>query len=108
MSNHGDQFMPCAECGKQAESDSVDVGVGLYIAGNYQCECGWEYGADGKARVGTYDDWFPVLVAEQQEDWVSIGYTDPPPAPEGFTTEVKRDCFLGIVTAYRYIRPLAA
>lgn len=58
---HGDQFMACPECGGQAESDAVDVGVGLYIAGNYSCECGWEIAADGMARVATYDDWFPNL-----------------------------------------------
>ena len=34
MSNYGDQFMTCPECGGRAESDAVDVGVGLYIAGN--------------------------------------------------------------------------
>ena len=58
MSNYGDQFMTCPECGKRAESDSVDVGVGLYIRGDYSCECGWEYHADGMANVGAYEDWF--------------------------------------------------
>lgn len=57
-SNYGDQFMECPECGGQAESDCVDVGVGLYIAGNYWCECGWEITADGKADVACYEDWF--------------------------------------------------
>lgn len=61
MSNYGDQFMLCPECGGRAESDAVDVGVGLYIAGNFVCDCGWEYEADGMARVGSYDDWFPDL-----------------------------------------------
>ena len=105
MSNYGDQFMKCPECAGTAESDAVDVGVGLYIAGNYWCECGWEITADGKANVATYDDWFP----EEDSDWVSIGYSDPPPAPQGFETELRRDSFLGIVTAYRYVPvPLAA
>lgn len=57
--NYGDQFMKCPDCGGQAESDAVDVGVGLYIAGNYWCECGWEIGADGRANVAIYEDWFP-------------------------------------------------
>lgn len=97
--------MKCPECEGTAECDSVDVGVGLYIAGNFWCECGWEITADGKANVATYDDWFPDQGCPEQQDgrWVSIGYTDPPPAPPGFETEVQRDGFLGIVTAYRFV-----
>lgn len=54
--------MICSDCGAIAESDSVDVGVGLYVRGNFTCpDCGWEYEADGMARVGSYDDWFPDL-----------------------------------------------
>lgn len=34
MSNYGDQFMTCPECGGVAEADCVDVGVGLYIMDN--------------------------------------------------------------------------
>lgn len=55
--NYGDQFMACHECGGQAESDAVDVGVGLYITGNYWCDCGWEIGADGKMNVASYRDY---------------------------------------------------
>lgn len=51
--------MLCHECGSRAYSDSVDVGVGLVVRGNFECHCGWEYEADGKANVATYDDWFP-------------------------------------------------
>lgn len=50
--------MRCPECGGIAESDSVDVGVGLYVRGNFSCICGWEIDADGRADVETYDDWF--------------------------------------------------
>lgn len=51
--------MRCPECAGVAECDSVDVGVGLYIAGNFWCEyCGWEDGAGGKMNVATYADWF--------------------------------------------------
>jgi len=34
--------MRCPQCGDIAESDSVDVGVGLQVRGNFVCECGWE------------------------------------------------------------------
>lgn len=51
--------MRCPECGGIAESDSVDVGVGLYVRGNFACPCGWEYEADGKMNVGSYADYFP-------------------------------------------------
>ncbi len=45
MSNYGDQFMACPLCGGRAESEAVDVGVGLYIKGDYTCpDCGWEIG----------------------------------------------------------------
>jgi len=43
MSNYGEQFMTCPLCGGTAESESVDVGVGLYIKGDYACRnCEWE------------------------------------------------------------------
>lgn len=54
--------MRCPECGGIATSESVDVGVGLCVRGNYECACGWEYEADGRANVATYDDWFPDLL----------------------------------------------
>lgn len=38
-------------------------------------------------------------------DWIYIGkFADPPVAPKGFKTEVKRDSFFGIVIAYRFIK----
>lgn len=42
--------MICPTCGRIAESDSVDVGVGLIVRGNFACECGWEI--DGPADHG--------------------------------------------------------
>lgn len=59
MTNYGDQFMKCMECGLTAEADAVDVGVGLYISDEYICDCGWNSAAEGMVRVGCYDDWFP-------------------------------------------------
>lgn len=54
MSNYGEQFMPCPVCGALAESEAVDVGVGLIIRGNYACEsCGWEI--DGPDDHGMLD-----------------------------------------------------
>lgn len=82
MANYGDQYMPCPECEGTAESDAVDVGVGLYISGNYACNlCGWESDADGKAAVATYDDWFPDQDPEDdyygkfkaaEQDWMVL------------------------------------
>jgi hypothetical protein len=39
---YGADRMKCPACGGIAESDSVDVGVGLIVRGNFSCECGWE------------------------------------------------------------------
>lgn len=50
--------MVCPECWRVATSESVDVGVGLIVRGNFECACGWEYDADGKLNVATYDDYF--------------------------------------------------
>ena len=36
--------MICPACGAIAESDSVDVGVGTIVRGNFSCLCGWEIG----------------------------------------------------------------
>jgi hypothetical protein len=47
--NYGQDRMKCPACGGIAESDSVDVGVGLIVRGNFSCSCGWEI--DGP------DDW---------------------------------------------------
>lgn len=58
MTNYGDQFTACPECGARAESESIDVGVGLYIQGNFICACGWESDADGKMNVSAYSDYF--------------------------------------------------
>ncbi len=65
--------------------------------------------APGRANLATYDDWFPdhrpIVAGQQGGGWISLGgYVDPPPAPNGFATEVRRDSFLGIVTAYRFVR----
>lgn len=62
------------------------------------------------ANVATYSDYFPDLPVADNDNreggWISLGgYIDPPPAPEGFVTEVKREPHLGIVTDYRYVRP---
>lgn len=61
MSNYGDQFMKCQECGGTAEAECVDVGVGLYIKDEYECSCGWNSAVDGRMNVATYDDWFPSM-----------------------------------------------
>lgn len=54
-----DDQMICPDCGAVAESDSVDVGVGLLVRGNFYCAaCEWDIDSDGKANVETYDDWF--------------------------------------------------
>jgi len=51
MSNYGDQFMKCPVCGAIAESEAVDVGVGLYIKGDFKCsKCNWEL--DGPEDFG--------------------------------------------------------
>jgi hypothetical protein len=42
--------MKCPACGDVAESDSVDVGVGLLVRGNFACACGWEI--DGPEDFG--------------------------------------------------------
>lgn len=58
VANLRDDQMHCPECGDIAESESVDVGVGLYVRGNYECRCGWEYEADGRMNVASYSDYF--------------------------------------------------
>lgn len=42
MSNYGDQFCKCPECGGTAACEAVDVGVGVYLHGPYVCACGWD------------------------------------------------------------------
>lgn len=38
------------------------------------------------------------------EGWISLdGFVDPPEPPNGITTEIRRDAFLGIVEAYRFV-----
>lgn len=49
--------MVCPECGKIAVCESVDVGVGLVIRGDFSCECGWHIDADGMMNVGSPDDY---------------------------------------------------
>lgn len=74
MTNYGDQFMKCPECGGVAEAECVDVGVGLYIKDEYECSCGYNSAADGRANVATYDDWFPdshpIAAAQQGSGWI--------------------------------------
>lgn len=45
--------MICPKCGGIAESESVDVGVGLIVRGNFSCVCGWEI--DGPEDFGFLD-----------------------------------------------------
>lgn len=59
--NYGDQFMKCPDCGGTAEAECVDVGVGLYIKDEYECPCGYNSAADGRANVANYEDWLPLL-----------------------------------------------
>lgn len=61
MTRLRDDQMRCPSCGGIATSDSVDVGVGLYVAGNFSCSCGWELEAEGKLNVVSYDDYFPEV-----------------------------------------------
>ena len=49
--------MRCPECGNIATSDHVDVGVGFYVQGNFECVCGWESDADGRMNVACYEDY---------------------------------------------------
>jgi hypothetical protein len=42
--------MKCPNCGHTAHSDSVDVGIGLMVRGNFHCDCGWEI--DGPSDFG--------------------------------------------------------
>ena len=47
---YGADRMKCPACGDIAESDSVDVGVGVIVRGNFNCACGWEI--DGPEDYG--------------------------------------------------------
>lgn len=64
--NYGQDRMECPMCGKTAYSDSVDVGVGLYIRGNFECECGWEI--DGEIQPELSMDWIKTLPLECYND----------------------------------------
>lgn len=33
--------MRCPDCGGVAESDVVDIGVGVQVRGNFRCPCGF-------------------------------------------------------------------
>ena len=68
MSNYGAQFMTCPNCGARAECESVDVGVGLYLKGDYACHrCDWEInGPNDFGFVGMEDREFAPLPLEQQ------------------------------------------
>lgn len=48
-----DDQMVCPACGAIAESESVDVGVGLLVRGDFSCLCGWEL--DGPEDFGFID-----------------------------------------------------
>lgn len=76
MTNYGDQFMRCPECGGVAEAECVDIGVGIYIKDEYECSCGYNSAADGRANVGSYDDWFADQCAAKPKpprDWTADG-----------------------------------
>lgn len=64
--NYGDDRMQCPMCGGIAYSDSVDVGVGLYIRGNYECSCGWEI--DGPVQPELTMDIITTLPLEAYND----------------------------------------
>jgi hypothetical protein len=53
--------MRCPECDRIAESESVDVGVGLIVRGDFICDCGWQAETDGIMNIETYDDYFVDL-----------------------------------------------
>jgi hypothetical protein len=39
------------------------------------------------------------------DGWIYLSdFIEPPPAPKGFKTEVKRDTFLGVVIAYKFVK----
>lgn len=60
--NYGDQYMRCPACGATAKCEAVDVGVGLYLRGDYTCSrCDWEINGPG--------------------DFGFVGCDDVPPAP---------------------------
>ena len=44
---YGADRMKCPACGGLATCESVDVGVGLVIRGDFSCACGWEIDAEG-------------------------------------------------------------
>jgi predicted RNA-binding Zn-ribbon protein involved in translation (DUF1610 family) len=47
--------MVCPNCGQIAECESVDVGVGLVLRGDFNCDnCGWEI--DGPEDFGFIDE----------------------------------------------------
>lgn len=51
QSNYGADRVSCPACGADAYCESVDVGVGLYVSGDYVCtRCGWE--SDGPEDFG--------------------------------------------------------
>lgn len=50
--------MICPSCGGMAESDTVDIGVGTLVRGNYHCEgCNWtKVPGDGQSFGLIVDD----------------------------------------------------
>jgi hypothetical protein len=49
----GPDQMVCPNCGSIAESDSVDIGVGIQVRGNFHCEgCEWSAEQPTDAELG--------------------------------------------------------
>src|SRR4051812_23284836 len=60
--------MRCPNCGGLAESECVDVGVGLIIRGDYTCACGWEHGGpDDYGFVDLDRECFPLELIRSDE-----------------------------------------
>lgn len=53
IDNMREDQMLCPQCQTLLECDSVDVGVGLVVRGNFTCDCGWEI--DGPDDFGFVD-----------------------------------------------------
>ena len=61
--NYGAQFMTCPACGATAECEAVDVGVGLYLRGDYACsQCDWELDGPNDFGFVGCDDVLPAPV----------------------------------------------
>jgi hypothetical protein len=48
--------MICPQCGGIAESDTVDIGVGVQVRGNFHCEgCDWSVDPPNDSDLGLMD-----------------------------------------------------